>query len=263
MESETPEKRSEVAEEAPIEPAESATAGTPDTFTNEQPQAASGAEENTDATDAVEDGAADDVETSAADADSEGAEVSDSDEEAQAAPPSNLKWYAVNTYSGHENKARLGLLERIKSNDMEHRFGEVLVPTESVVEMVKGQRRTTTRKFYPGYMFVHMDLDEHTFHLVKNTPKITGFLGGNKPSPVKDEEIAGINRHMTEGAARPKPKISFDEGESIRVTDGPFSNFTGIVEEVRPEKQKVRVLVSIFGRATPVELDFVQVEKEQ
>jgi transcriptional antiterminator NusG len=174
-----------------------------------------------------------------------------------------FKWYAVHTYSGHENKARLSLLERVKNAEMDEKFGEVLIPTESVVEMVKGQRRTMTRKFYPGYMFVQMDLDDFSFHLVKNTPKITGFLGGNKPVPVKDDEIAGINKQMTEGAAKPKPRISFDEGENIRVTGGPFSNFTGIVEEVRPEKQKLRVLVSIFGRATPVELDFSQVEKTE
>ncbi|MBW2734231.1 MAG: transcription termination/antitermination protein NusG [Deltaproteobacteria bacterium] len=172
-----------------------------------------------------------------------------------------MKWFAVHTYSGHENRARLSLLERIKNSGFEDRFGEVLIPTESVVEMVKGQRRTMTRKFYPGYMFVQMIMDDHTLSLVKNTPKITGFLGGLKPMPVKDSEIAGINRQMSEGAIKPKPRINFEQGEDVRVTDGPFSNFNGIVEEVRPEKQKVRVLVSIFGRSTPIELDFGQVEK--
>ncbi|MCC6747410.1 MAG: transcription termination/antitermination protein NusG [Deltaproteobacteria bacterium] len=172
-----------------------------------------------------------------------------------------MKWYAVHTYSGHENKARLTLQDRIRSHNLQERFGEILIPTESVVELVKGQKRTTTRKFYPGYMFVQMELSDETFTLVKNTPKITGFLGGTKPVPVRDEEIAGINKQMTEGAIKPKPRIVFEEGENIRVVDGPFSNFTGIVEEVRHEKQKVRVLVSIFGRATPVELDFAQVEK--
>ncbi|MFH1131788.1 MAG: transcription termination/antitermination protein NusG [Pseudomonadota bacterium] len=175
--------------------------------------------------------------------------------------PSGFRWYAVHTYSGHENKARLALLERIRNAGMTERFGEVLIPTESVVEMVKGKKRTTTRKFYPGYMFVQMDMDDETFHLVKNTPKITGFLGGTKPVPVKDTEIAGINKQMSEGAIKPKPRVVFEEGEPVRVTGGPFSNFSGIVEEVRPEKQKVRVLVSIFGRATPVEVDFSQVEK--
>jgi transcriptional antiterminator NusG len=175
-----------------------------------------------------------------------------------------MKWYAFHTYSGHENKARLSLLERIKTAGLQESFGEVLIPTESVIEMVRGHKRTTTRKFYPGYMFLQMDLNDETYHLVKNTPKITGFLGGekgNKPVAMKDSEIAAINTQMTEGAIKPKPKVLFEEGENVRVIDGPFSNFAGIVEEVKAEKQKVRVLVSIFGRATPVELDFSQVEK--
>lgn len=172
-----------------------------------------------------------------------------------------MKWYAVHTYSGHENKARLSLQDRIKNAGLGHLFGEVLIPTESVLEMVKGQKKTTTRKLYPGYMFVQMELNDESFHLVKNTSNITGFLGGNRPVPVKEEEISLINTQMTEGAIKPKPKVLFEEGESVRVIDGPFSNFSGIVEEVKPEKQKIRVLVSIFGRATPVELDFAQVEK--
>jgi transcription termination/antitermination protein NusG len=172
-----------------------------------------------------------------------------------------MKWYVVHTYSGHENKARLSLQERVKQMGKDTQFGQVLIPTESVLELVKGQRRTTTRKFYPGYMFVQMELNEETFHLVKNTPKITGFLGGQTPTPVKESEIAAINSQMSEGAIKPKPRITFEEGENVRVVDGPFSNFAGIVEEVKAEKQKVRVLVSIFGRATPVELDFAQVEK--
>jgi transcriptional antiterminator NusG len=173
----------------------------------------------------------------------------------------SMKWYVVHTYSGHENKARLSLQERVKQMGKETQFGEVLIPTESVLEMVKGQRRTTTRKFYPGYMFVQMELSEETFHLVKNTPKITGFLGGTNPQPVKETEIQNINVAMTEGASRPKPRVSFEEGETVRVVDGPFANFTGVVVELKAEKQKVRVNVSIFGRATPVELDFAQVEK--
>ena len=172
-----------------------------------------------------------------------------------------MKWYVVHTYSGHENKARLSLQEHVKQKGMDDKFGQILIPTESVLELKGGQRRTTTRKFYPGYMFVQMELNEETFHLVKNTPKITGFLGGQNPTPVKESDIATINAQMTDGAAKPKPKISFDEGENVRVIDGPFANFSGIVEEVKAEKQKVRVLVSIFGRATPVELDFAQVEK--
>jgi transcriptional antiterminator NusG len=173
-----------------------------------------------------------------------------------------LKWYVVNTYSGHENRARLTLLERIKNAGLEEIFGEVLIPTESVMEVVKGQRRTSTRKFYPGYMFVQMNADDQrAVHLVKNTPKITGFLGGNKPTPVPEKDISGIKGDMTEGKAKPKPKVVFEQGDSVRVIEGPFSNFSATVEEVKPDKQKVKVLVSIFGRATPVELDFAQVEK--
>jgi transcription termination/antitermination protein NusG len=171
------------------------------------------------------------------------------------------KWYVVHTYSGHENKAKLSLQERIKTANMGDEFGDILIPTESVLEVVKGQKRTSTRKFYPGYLFVEMELSEKTFHLVKNTPKITGFLGGTNPTPVKPSEIASINSAMSDGKLKPKPKISFEEGDSVRVVDGPFANFSGTVEEVKPEKQKIRVLVSIFGRATPVELDFGQVEK--
>ena len=173
----------------------------------------------------------------------------------------DMKWYVVHTYSGHENRARLSLLERIKTNKMDEKFGEVLIPTESVLEVVKGQRRTSTRKFYPGYMFVQMKLDERSFHLVKNTPKITGFLGGTSPTPVPERDITGIHDAMSEGKVKPKPKVVYEQGDTVRVIDGPFANFSATVEEVKPDKQKVRVLVSIFGRATPVELDFAQVEK--
>src|SRR6185369_5008842 len=172
-----------------------------------------------------------------------------------------MKWFVGHTYSGHENKARLSLQERVKQMNMDTSFGQILIPTESVLEMKAGQRRTTTRKFYPGYMFVQMALNEGTYHLVKNTPKITGFLGGTNPLPVPEKDIAAINNQMSEGAVKPKPRVSFEEGENVRVIDGPFANFSGIVEEVKAEKQKVRVRVSIFGRATPVELDFAQVEK--
>jgi len=172
-----------------------------------------------------------------------------------------LKWYVVHTYSGHENRAKLTLLERVKNAGLDARFGEVLIPTESVMEVVKGQRRTSTRKFYPGYMFVQMDLNEQTFHLVKGCPKITGFLGGSNPTPVPEREISGIHSAMTEGKSRPKPKIVFQQGDTVRVIEGPFANFSATIEEVKADKQKVKVLVSIFGRATPVELNFSQVEK--
>src|SRR5262249_53409688 len=172
-----------------------------------------------------------------------------------------MKWYVVHTYSGHENKAKLSLQDRVRQASLQTKFGDVLIPTDTVVELVKGQKRSTTRKFFPGYMFVQMDLDQETFHLVKNTPKITGFLGGTNPQPVKERDIQTINLQMTEGATRPKPRVSFEDGETVRVIDGPFANFTGVVVEVKAEKQKVRFNVSIFGRATPVELDFSQVEK--
>lgn len=172
-----------------------------------------------------------------------------------------MKWYVVHTYSGHENKARLSLMDRVRQARLNEKFGEVLIPTDTVVELVKGQKRSTTRKFFPGYMFVQMDLDQETFHLVKNTPKITGFLGGMNPQPVKETEIQNINSAMTEGASRSRPRDSYKEGENVRVIEGPFANFTGAIVEVKSEKQKLRVNLSIFGRATPVELDFSQIEK--
>lgn len=172
------------------------------------------------------------------------------------------KWYIVHTYSGHENKAKLTLLERIRNQNLTEYFGDVLVPTESVTENVKGQRRTTTRKFFPGYMFVQMILDDRTFHLVKNTPKITGFLGGMKPTPVPASQIQGVQTNITEGkTGKPKARISFEIGESVRVVDGPFANFAATVEDVKADKQKLKVSLSMFGRATSVELDFSQVEK--
>jgi transcriptional antiterminator NusG len=172
------------------------------------------------------------------------------------------KWYIVHTYSGHENKAKLTLLERVRNANLTDYFGDVLVPTESVMEVVKGQRRTTTRKFFPGYMFVQMVLDDRTFHLVKNTPKITGFLGGTKPTPVPEREITGVQTNMSEGGKpKPKARVVFEAGDSVRVVDGPFANFSATVEEVKSDKQKVKVSLSMFGRATSVELDFAQVEK--
>jgi transcription termination/antitermination protein NusG len=172
------------------------------------------------------------------------------------------KWYIVHTYSGHENKAKLTLLERVRNANLNDYFGEVLVPTESVMEVVKGQRRTTTRKFFPGYMFVQMVLDDRTFHLVKNTPKITGFLGGTKPTPVPEREITGVQTNMNEGGKpKPKTRVVFEAGDSVRVIEGPFASFSATVEEVKADKQKLKVSLSMFGRATSVELDFAQVEK--
>lgn len=173
-----------------------------------------------------------------------------------------LKWYVVHTYSGYENKAETALLERVKAQGLEDKFAEVLIPMESVVEMVKGERKTSSRKFFPGYILVKMELTKETWHVVKDTPKITGFVGNaTNPAPVPEREVEQITNRITEGTLKPKPKVLFEEGENVRVIDGPFSSFNGIVEDVNPEKGKLRVLVSIFGRATPVELDFIQVEK--
>ncbi|MFH1729028.1 MAG: transcription termination/antitermination protein NusG [Pseudomonadota bacterium] len=173
-----------------------------------------------------------------------------------------FKWYVVHTYSGCENKAKEALLERIKAKKMDDFFDEILIPTENVVEMVKGQKKTSTRKFFPGYILVRMQMNNETWHLVKNTAKISGFVGGGtNPPSITEEEVDKITTQVTEGVIAPKLKFSFEQGESVRVIEGPFSNFNGIVEEVKPEKGKVKVMVSIFGRSTPVELDFAQVEK--
>lgn len=174
-----------------------------------------------------------------------------------------MKWYVVHTYSGFENKAKKALEERIKLERLEELFGEIMIPMEQVVEMVKGEKRTSKRKFFPGYILVQMEMNDRSKHLVKNTPKVTGFLGGDplNPSPVPDAEVTRIATQVKEGTSAPKPKVHFAEGDSVRVIDGPFSNFSGTVEEVQADKQKVRVQISIFGRATPVTLDFMQVEK--
>ncbi len=171
------------------------------------------------------------------------------------------KWYGVHTYSGFENKVRLNLLERIKNEGMEECFEEILIPSETVVELKKGEKKTSSRKFFPGYILIKMELTDETWHIVKETSKVTGFVGGNTPFPISDEEVGKISRRMEEGAEKPRPKVQFEVGETVRVVDGPFLNFSGIVEDVKPDKGKLRVTVTIFGRATPVELEFMQVEK--
>jgi transcriptional antiterminator NusG len=172
------------------------------------------------------------------------------------------QWYVVHTFSGYEYKVKTALEERIKTLGKQEFFGEVLVPTEKVVELVKGKKKTSSRKFFPGYILVQMEMNEETWHIVKGTPKVTGFVGGGtNPPPVPDEEVKAITHQMEEGAAKPRPRVLFSVGESVKVVDGPFADFNGVVEEVKPEKGKLRVLISIFGRATPVELDFVQVER--
>ncbi len=172
------------------------------------------------------------------------------------------KWYVVHTYSGYEQKAKKALEERIRQHNMEQMFGSILVPAEDVVEVKKGTKRRTKRHFFPGYILVNMELNEVTWRLVKDTPKITGFVGGSRnPSVVPEEEVARITHQIEEGTLKPKAKIEFEKGENVRVISGPFSSFTGIVDNVNETKGKLRVLVSIFGRATPIELDFTQVEK--
>ncbi|MBI3786147.1 MAG: transcription termination/antitermination protein NusG [Deltaproteobacteria bacterium] len=171
-------------------------------------------------------------------------------------------WYVVHTYSGYEHKAKAALEERIRALGKQELFGDVLVPAEKVVELVKGRKKTSSRKFFPGYILVNMELSDETWHIIKSTPKVTGFVGdATNPAPISETEVAETTNQMAEGAARPKPKVLFEAGESVKVIDGPFQDFNGTVEEVKPDKGKLRVLISIFGRATPVELDFVQVEK--
>lgn len=178
------------------------------------------------------------------------------------APQGEMAWYVVHTYSGFENKAKLALEERIKSLKKESFFNEIIVPEENVVELVKGQKKTTKRRFFPGYILVKMILTNESWHIVKETPKITGFVGDKvRPVPVAETEVQKMTNRIAEGQMKPKHKISFSEGESVRVIDGPFSNFSGTVEDVNQDKGKLKVLVSIFGRSTPVELDFIQVEK--
>ena len=172
------------------------------------------------------------------------------------------QWYVVHTYSGYENRVKEMLQERIKVNNKTEFFGEVLVPSENVVELVKGEKKTTSRKFFPGYILVNMYLNDETWHIVKNTPKVTGFVGeGNKPTPVSENDVKEIINQITQGTLKPKPKTVFEKGDNVRIVDGPFTNFNGLVDEVKPDKGRLRVLVSIFGRATPIELDFLQVKK--
>jgi transcriptional antiterminator NusG len=195
------------------------------------------------------------------------AEESATEESAVEAEPvevnPNFKWYVIHTYSGYENRAKQSLEERIRQEDMVNDFGEVLIPTENVIELGKGgQKKTTKRKFFPGYMLVQMDLNEYTWHLVRGTPKVTGFVGGTiKPPAIPEIEVRRLTQQIDEGALQTTPRIHFEYGENVRVVDGAFQNFNGVVEAVDDDKAKVKVMVSIFGRSTPVELDFIQVEK--
>jgi transcriptional antiterminator NusG len=183
--------------------------------------------------------------------------------EAPAAAPSNKRWYVVHAYSGMEKAVERNLRERIDRSGMQDKFGRILVPMEEVVELKNGKKAVTERRFFPGYVLVEMEMNDETWHLVKNTPKVTGFVGGTatKPTPISEKEVQNILHQIQEGVEKPRPKVLFEVGEAVRVKDGPFADFHGNVEDVNYDKNKLRVSVTIFGRSTPVELDFGQVEK--
>ncbi len=178
-------------------------------------------------------------------------------------PKSAKRWYAVHAYSGMEKSVQRALTERIERAEMQDKFGQILVPTEEVIEVKNGKKAVTERRLFPSYVFVEMEMTDDTWHLVKNTSKVTGFIGGksNKPSPIPQHEIDKILQQMQEGVEKPRPKVLYEVGEVVRIKEGPFTDFNGSVEEVNYAKSKVRVTVTIFGRATPVDLDFSQVEK--
>jgi transcriptional antiterminator NusG len=174
-----------------------------------------------------------------------------------------MRWYVVHAYSGFENQVKRSLIDRVVRSGLDDKFGEILVPTEEVVEMREGQKRKSERKFFPGYVLVQMDMDDETWHLVKDVPKVLGFIGGtsDKPAPITDKEANAILQRVQEGVEKPRPKVLFEVGEVVRVTDGPFNDFNGVVEDVNYDKNRLRVAVMIFGRSTPVDLEFGQVEK--
>ena len=172
------------------------------------------------------------------------------------------EWYVVHTYSGYENKVRESLRQRVEALEMTESIGEILIPTEDVVEMRDGARVISKKKFFPGYVLVNMEMSDSMWHMVKNTPKVTGFVGAStRPTPLTQEEVDRIINQVSVAAEKPKPKFQFDRGDSVRIIDGPFSNFQGNVDEVNNDRATVKVMVSIFGRSTPVELDFLKVEK--
>ena len=171
-------------------------------------------------------------------------------------------WYIIHTYSGFEKKVAESLRSRVQAFGLEEKIGTIMIPTEPVVEMRGGKKVTTPKMFYPGYVLVQMEMDDHTWHVVKSTPRVTGFVGsGSMPSPLSEEEVDHILHRVVTSADKPKPKLTFERNETVKITDGPFTNFSGVVDEVNPDRSTLKVMVTIFGRATPVELDFLQVEK--
>jgi len=174
-----------------------------------------------------------------------------------------LRWYVVHAYSGFENQVKRSLEERVKRSGLQDQFGQILVPTEEVIEMREGQKRKSDRKFFPGYVLVQMEMTDETWHLVKDVPRVMGFIGGtaDRPAPITEKEAQAILDRVQEGAEKPRPKVLFEPGEVVRITEGPFNDFNGVVEEVDYDKNRLRVAVLIFGRSTPVDLEFGQVEK--
>ena len=175
---------------------------------------------------------------------------------------STRQWYIVQTYSGFEKKVSESLQQRVQAYGLQSDIGDVLIPTEDVVEMRGGKRVVSSKRFFPGYILVEMNMSDHAWHVVRNTPKVTGFVGaGSKPTPLRREEVDQILHQVTVAAEKPKPKYSFEKGDQVRINEGPFNSFNGVVDDVNPDRNTLRVLVTIFGRSTPVELDFLQVEK--
>ena len=179
-----------------------------------------------------------------------------------AAPPAHHQWFVIHTYSGFENKVKQSIEQRVSALALGEVVSQVMIPTETVVELKKGKRREASQKFFPGYVLIRMEMSDDLWYLIKNTPKVTGFVGpGVRPTPIPEEQVRAILQQVETGAERPKHRILFSRGESVRVIDGPFSNFTGVVDEVKPEKGRLKVMVSIFGRPTPVDVEFLQVER--
>jgi transcriptional antiterminator NusG len=190
------------------------------------------------------------------------ASAASADSAAIAVLPAHHQWYVIHTYSGFENKVKQSIEQRVSVVGLSAAVSQVMIPTETVVELKKGKRREASQKFFPGYVLIRMEMSDDLWYLIKNTPKVTGFVGpGVRPTPIPEEQVRAVLQQVESGAERPKHRILFTRGESVRVIDGPFSNFTGVVDEVKPDKGRLKVMVSIFGRPTPVDLEFLQVER--